>query len=207
MKKVIVFDLDGTLIDSKKLYVETIHDSLIEHYFTFPKSRVSRALGPKLEITLRNIGRFQPDILRELKQNINKEVSHNAFHVKLCLGAKSALNKLNKQRYTIILLTNSAASFAVNVLKTHKIRKYFRKLFYAENFSSKEDALKKISEKYKVKISDIVYVGDRKMDVKVARNVGCRIIVPLDCSWDRKKFHGEKYTISSLKMLEAALSK
>jgi len=202
MEKVIVFDLDGTLVDSKKLYTESIHHSLLEHYFTFPKSHVSRALGPKLEITLRNIGKFQPETLRELKDSINKEVSHSTSHLKLCPGAKEALKKLKKKNYTIALMTNSAREFAVNALRTHKIRKYFTRLFYAENFSSKEDALRAIARKYNARISDVVYVADKKADVKIARNAGCRIIVPLACSWDKRLFKGEKYTIRSLKKLE-----
>jgi phosphoglycolate phosphatase-like HAD superfamily hydrolase len=225
MKRVVVFDLDGTLIDSKKLYTDTIHHSLLEHYFNvrnahisehpknaehffgFPKSRVSRALGPKLEITLRNIGRFQPEILQELKNSINKDVAHEAAYVKLCPYAKGALKKLKKRKYTLILLTNSAGEFSTNVLKAHKIRKYFSKLFYAESFSSKEDAIRAIAKKYKVQVSEIIYIADKKADVKIARNAGCRIIITLACSWDKKLFNREKYTISSLKQLEAALSK
>jgi len=198
---VVVFDLDGTLVDSKQLYIDTIHSYLIEHYFIFPKSHVSKALGPKLEITLRNISRFSQDVLDELKKKINKEVAHKASHLKLCPYAKSELKKLNEKGCIIILLTNSAASFAVNALKTHKVLRYFNKLFYAENFSSKEDAIKAIAKKYKTKVSDITYVADKKSDVKIARNVGCKIVIVLACSWDKSKFRGERYIVKSLKDL------
>ena len=204
MKKVIVFDLDGTLIDSKKIYVDTIHSSLIEHYFTFPKSHVSKALGPKLEITLRNIGRFQPDTLQLLKNRINMEVASNASKVRLCPYVSETLKKL-KKNHILVLLTNSAGGFAKNVLRAHKIRKYFDKLFYAENFSSKEDAIRAIAKKYNTKASEINYVADRKNDVKIAKNVGCKIIIVLTCSWDKRRFRGERYTIHSMKQLANAL--
>jgi len=102
-------------------------------------------------------------------------------------------------------LTNSAGRFVTAFLKKNKLLRYFDKLFYAENFGTKEDALRAIARKYKSRISDVVYVADKKADVKIARNAGCRIIVPLACSWDKKLFHGERYTVKSLKQLEAAL--
>jgi len=155
-------------------------------------------LGTKLEATLKRINHFSPDLLQKLKKNINSDIAKKAKSLKLCPYAKETLEKLHEKN-KIILLTNSAGRFAKQVLKHNKILKYFDKLFYAENFSSKEDAIKSIAKKYKSKVSDITYVADKKTDVKIAKNVSCKIIIVLACSWDKSKLKGKKYTVKSLK--------
>lgn len=201
MRKVVVFDLDGTLIDSRKIYIDTIHNALLEHYLIYPKSHISRALGPKIEASLKNIGKFNDKTVKILKNTINRYIPEKTRKIKLTPYAKQALQKLKSNGYKIVLLTNSAKRFAVPVLKHQKIAKYFNKFYFAENFPKKEDAMKAIARKYKIKTKDIIYVADKMSDVKIARNVGCRIIITLAKSWDKNKLKGKKYSIASLKNL------
>ena len=207
MKKgVLVFDFDGTIADSKKVYIETIHHSLLEHSFIFPKGHVARALGPKLEQTLLNLKKFSPRTLKSLKDQINKDVTKKARKLKLCAHAKDTLKRLKQEGYRIILLTNSARRFIITFLKHNKMMNYFDKLYYAENFRTKEEAIRKIAKNYNTKVKDVTYIADKIKDVKIARNAGCRIIIVLACSWDKGKFHGERYTVNSMNQLEAAPS-
>jgi phosphoglycolate phosphatase-like HAD superfamily hydrolase len=127
--KILVFDFDGTIADSKKLYISMIYSSLLEHSLIYPKSHITRALGPKLEATLKRINHFSPDLLQKLKKNINSDIAKKAKSLKLCPYAKETLEKLHEKN-KIILLTNSAGRFAKQVLKHNKILKYFDKLFY-----------------------------------------------------------------------------
>jgi len=199
--KIIIFDLDGTLIDSKQVYINTIQHSLLEHYFVYPKSHVSKALGPKLMQSLLNLRRFSPKMLRLLTSIINRRISKKADSLRLAPYAKETLKKLSK-KYSLFLMTNSAKRFVHAILGKNHISGYFERLFYAENFSIKEDAIKSLARKYKVKIKDIVYIGDRMNDVRVARKVGCRIIITKAVSWDKERFKNQKYAISSLRELK-----
>jgi len=200
-KKVIVFDMDGTLVDSKKLYIDTIHHSLLEHYFIYPKSHISQALGPKLEITLKKIARFSPKILKKLKDKINSSVAKKAASLRLAPYAIETLKKLKRKGCKIILLTNSSGRFVSTIFRHHKLSGYFNKIFYAENFSTKENAIRAIAREYKIKAKEVIYVADKVSDVKIAKNAGCRIFIVLAKSWDKDKLKKKIYSIASLKQL------
>jgi len=199
MKKFVVFDFDGVIADSKDLYTDTIYNSLIEHSLIYPKGRIARALGPKLDITLKNINHFSKNNIKVLKNGINSNIVRRAKSLKLCPYAKQTLKRLKKQKCTLVILTNSSKKFLFAFLKYNKIMKYFDKFFYAENFSDKPSKIKELAKKYKINVKNIIYVADRTKDVKIARKAGCKIIIVLACSWDKNEFHGEKYTIKSLK--------
>jgi len=199
MKRVIIFDFDGTIADSKRLHIDNIHHSLLEHSFLYTKSHITKALGPKLEITLKNLDKFSPELMRKLKDNINSNLAKKAKSLKLCHYAKETLEKIRKKGWKIILLTNSPRRFIVVFLKHNKIKKYFDKLFCAENFSSKESAIRQIAKAYRAKISDVIYVADKLEDVKMAKNTGCRIIISLACSWDRNKLKKSRFAVKSLR--------
>ena len=111
-KRVIVFDFDGTIADSKELYVKVIHDSLVKASFIFPRSRIVRAMGPKLEGTLKNLRKFDKKTLRALSREINGWVVSEAEKLRVCPQVKSSLARLkNSGRFRIILLTNSVRHF------------------------------------------------------------------------------------------------
>lgn len=205
--KLIVFDFDGTIVDSKKLYVDVIHGSLLKFCYIYPKSHIAKKLGPKVEETLSNIGKFNPKIKAKLKKDINDWVTKKVRHIKLCPYVKQTLKELKKkkkEKIKIAILTNSVRKYTIAFLKKNNIDKFFDKLICAENFATKENAIKKLAKRYKIKIKDIVYIADTKKDIKVAKKVGCKIIIVLACSWYKSQFKNrkQKFIIKDLSKLK-----
>lgn len=209
MKKIIVFDFDGTIADSKKLYVDIIHDSLFKASYIYPRSHIVKALGPKLEDSLLNLRKFPPNVLKKLSKEINDFVIRKARGLKVCKNVKSELKKLKKsKKYKIILLTNSVRKFSIAFLKKNNMLKDFDLILGSEDFKDKEKALKHIAKIFKARPEDIVYIGDRIKDYKIARHVGSQIIIPYACSWDKSLLKLKKYSkvrISNLGEIEGRL--
>lgn len=204
--KLIVFDLDGTIVDSKKLYVDIVHGSLLKFCYVYPKSHIVKSLGPKIEESLNNIGKFAPKIKAKLKKEINDWIAKETKTLKLCPHVKQALKELKKEN-KIVLLTNSARKYTNTFLKQNKINKYFDKLLCAENFRTKESAIRRLARQYKIKKKEIIYVADTKKDIKIAKKAGCRIIIVLACSWYRSQFKNskQKFIIKDLSKLKNAI--
>ena len=194
-KRILVFDFDGTIADSKKLYVDIIHDSLLKASYIYPRSHIIKALGPKLEGTLLNIRRFDRKTLRKLSSEINDFVIKKAESLKVCKNVKKELHKLRiSGKYRIILLTNSAHDFPEAFLKKNNMIKDFDMILGSEDFEDKEGALKGIARRFKAKPEEIVYIGDKIKDYNIARHAGSRIVLPYACSWDKSLIANRKYS-------------
>jgi len=198
VKNILVFDFDGTLADSKKLYIDIIYLFLLRHNYKLSKEKVSRGLGPRLDITLENLGVSRKDV-GTLTKEINYAITKKALSLKLCPYVRGSLNKLSKN-HTIILMTNSAKPFILRILKKHALLKYFSELLCAR-FRKKEQGFYYIFKKYKTIPKNVTYIADKAEDVKIARKVKCQIIIVLAKSWDKNLFKKEKYVIKDMKEL------
>ena len=209
-KKILVFDFDGSIADSKKLYIDIITDSLAKASYIYPRSHIIKALGPKLEDSLLNIRKFDPKTLKKLSREINDFVTQKAESLKVCPHVKSELKKLHKSRkYTIVLLTNSVRAFSIAFLRKNKMLNDFDLILGSEDFMDKPKELRLLAQKFKVRAKDVVYIGDRVMDYRIAKHVGSRIVIPYSCSWDKSRVASKKYSkvrIENLGKIEKLIS-
>lgn len=194
--KLLVFDFDGTLADSRQLYIYAIHKAI--NSFGYGKSRqeVARVLGPKLSENLVMLGVAGKD--REaIRSEVNNFMLGNASRVRPCphLGV---LEKLAEE-YKLVLLTNSARAFVVAWLGKFRLLNYFDRLFCSRSFKTKVSALKRLARLYRVKLGEVVYIGDMKRGVRISKKAGCCYVIVLARAWDKEKFSGrESYVVKSL---------
>jgi len=201
MTKLAVFDFDGTIADTKKLYCYIIRKAINERGYSFSKSHVEKNLGPKLGITLRDLKIAEKDI-NPIRNEVHAYILTKVNSLRVCPYAAQALERLKNKKVKIVLLTNSIRRFVLAFLKKNKLAKYFDVLFCAEDFKEKPEAFRKIFKKFKTKPGEVLYVADKTSDVRIARLARCRIAIVLVCSWDKKKFKSEKYVMKDLRRLK-----
>jgi phosphoglycolate phosphatase len=181
-KKVIIFDLDGTLIDSSPdlaLAINHMLKSIGRDTFTLDEihhwvgngaqTLVKRAMSGSAEISL----------------NIDNKEFENALNIFLKFYAKnlavktvtyphvlSTLSKLKEQGYRLAIVTNKPFDFVEPILKELKLKEYFE--FHLGGDSLKEKKpnpapLLYVCEKLKVTVDECVMVGDSKNDILAAQ--------------------------------------
>jgi len=181
--KLLIFDFDGTIVDSKSLYYKAIGDEL--RVVGFSEKQIDRAIdiGMSLRKTLRNIGLgflaswwMHKKILKRIEKYIPEvKKCHDAEKIKEISGNK-------------ILVTNSLKEFAVPVLRHLGLKKEFDKIYGADDFSDKAQFISQYIKNHKLEKKDVFYIGDRAVDVKLARKVGCvSVIVSGKCAWNPRK--------------------
>ncbi|MEM4271584.1 MAG: HAD hydrolase-like protein [Candidatus Pacearchaeota archaeon] len=183
MIKLVIFDFDGVIADSKMVYYISINKHL--NPMGFSKREVDKAidLGMNLSETLK---RFIPAFFYRwwIKRSIMKDVVKEINDVRKCKD----LSHIKNIRPKKILISNSLEEFVFPVLKHLKAKNYFSEIYCADDFNDKENFIKKYLKTRKIKPNECVYVGDRAADAKLARRLGIHsIIVFGKCAWDSKK--------------------
>lgn len=177
--KVIVFDFDGTLIQSNELKHKAyfklfpnnpVHEGIIQDVLSecFEESRYVI-----LEKILERLG-FKGNIRREvngLAQQYNDVVTTGAKTCPEIIDAEEVVKVLST-RYKLYLSSTTPEESLKEILTFRDWDKYFQGVFGYPRL--KEESLLEIMEKEKVSPQEILVVGDGYSDLLSARKIGCR---------------------------------
>lgn len=202
MKELLLFDMDGTLIDSDLMLVHTweeLYDAFRPGYRPHLKD-ILRFSGPPLKDSL--LQEF-PD--RPYEETKAYWFSHCGKHydrfVTSFQGEREALLSLKKKGYRLGILTNKAHSFAEYSLKLTNLEGIFDLLIGEEDVSHlKPDpegilkAMEYFGEKDKKKV---IYIGDTSFDYLAAKNAGVFFLFASFCLRNAPKGVEEKDTLHS----------
>lgn len=189
--KLVIFDLDGVLADSKEFYINNIKETLAKYGFNFSKNTISSALGDRMKNTLDNLRTIFPKV-NKIAREVHLIAAEKSIELKLCPYVKPTLQKLKRKKIKTVLLTNSTRKYALNFLNKHGIKKYFNLVLGGDQFKAKKETFKLFYKKFKVKPEETLYIGDRVYDVMTAEKVGCNVIIVNNCSWDKEKLRKKK---------------
>lgn len=191
MKKTIIFDLDGTLLDSLEDIAIKMNEVLAEFGFNkFDIDRYRYFVGGGVDILSKNVIKaLDVEFDFVLLSKRFKEVYENRLHVntKPYEGINELLRELKP--YNLAVLSN----------KPHEItNRYVREFFpntFAQVFGQREHIPKKpnpvgiesIIKDFGVTCKDVIFVGDAKIDMQTATNANVKSIGVLWGFRDKKE--------------------
>lgn len=181
--KLLIFDFDGTIADTKTLYYKAIFHEL--KFLGFSESQVDKAIdiGLSLRKTFSNLG-FSYFKSWFLKNRIMKNIKEHINEVKKCKDVDAIKNIPGKK----ILVTNSLKEFAIPVLKHLKLDKEFSEIYGADDFSDKAEFISSYLRERKLDKKNVYYIGDGTADVRLTRKVGCiSVIISGKCAWNSRQ--------------------
>lgn len=206
--KLLIFDFDGTIVDSKALYYRVIYNQLKILGFSYKQVDKAIDLGLSLRKTLRNLGLPFIDSWF-MHKKIMKNIESHINEIKKCRDVDEIKQLNNKNKTEKILISNSLKEFVMPVLKHLKLKQCFQEIYGSEDFTDKEEFIKDYLKQKRIRKQDCYYIGDRTADVKLARTVNIQsIIIAGKCAWDsRAEILEEKpdFIIDDLKDLKKIL--
>jgi len=176
---VILFDLDGTLIDSTDAILESFHHSFDIHNIAHPDDEsIKKLIGYPLDVMYVELGvdkKIAWDLVATYKEYYRKISTQKTY---LLESAKEAVIKAN-QFATLGIVTTKTGLYSRELMEHFALMDYFEVLIGRENVTKpKPDAepILKAMESLDCKNKEIWMIGDTKLDLISAKNAGIKSI-------------------------------
>jgi phosphoglycolate phosphatase len=176
---VILFDLDGTLIDSTEAILESFHNSFDVFNTPHPKDEEIKALiGHPLDVMYRELG-VQEDLVWDYVKTYKEYYRViSTQKTQLLPNAKEAV--LEASRFaTLGIVTTKTGRYSKILMEHFGLMEYFQCLIGREDVEepkpSAEPILKAL-ESFEIQEKEIWMIGDTKLDLLSAKNAGVNSI-------------------------------
>lgn len=179
--KLIIYDLDGTLVDTREDIALSANYMLTQMQAPqLPHDEIARYVGRGVFHLIKNC--LKTDDQRQIDKGIKiyrkYYGEHMLDHSKLYPGAKQTLQAFDSRKQ--VVLTNKPNPFSRELLEALGVAKYFSEIIAGDsNFPKKPDpaAIFAMQQRFDASSSETLFVGDSAVDIETARNAGVPIVV------------------------------
>jgi phosphoglycolate phosphatase len=175
--RALIFDLDGTLIDSKQDLVLAVNATLRAiGREELPADLVASYVGSGAPVLIGRALGGSPDseeLQRALRYFLSHYEQHQLDNTRAYPGVREALVQLNGTPMAV--LTNKPANISVRILEGLGLAQFFQVIYGGNSFATKKpDPLgaNTVLSDLQAAASEAAMVGDSEVDVQTARNAG-----------------------------------
>lgn len=178
-KPVILFDADGTLLDTTQLIVNSFRHVIDEHTLNektakkYSDAELKKYMGPALEVSMAEL--FPNGNVEQL---VNEYRNYNRKHhdewIQVMPQTVEMLQTLKERGYILGVVSNKIESVVHHGLEICGIKDYFDTIICHEQVEKPKpdpQGLLKACESVCRTHDDLIYVGDSEVDVATARRI------------------------------------
>jgi phosphoglycolate phosphatase len=176
----LVFDLDGTLVDSQRDLTEAVNATRLWMGLTpLPQEVVARYVGNGAPVLVQRAlpDAGEEDWSRGLKYFLDYYREHMLDSTRLYPGVREALDELHRGGVPLAVLTNKPIRFTLQMLEGLGLDLHFFRVYGGNSFPEKKPdptGLNALIAESRSDREHTVMVGDSAVDVQTARNAGAR---------------------------------
>jgi phosphoglycolate phosphatase len=175
--RAVIFDLDGTLIDSQLDLVLSVN-AMLEHMGCEPHvhEKICSFIGNGAPLLVqRALGEdaTEADVEKGLAYFLEYYREHMLDNTDVYPGVREALVQL--QQYPMAVLTNKPVHFSRAIIEGLELSRYFRYVYGANSFETKKpdpQGAQILLRELQAAPHEAMMVGDSDVDIKTARNAG-----------------------------------
>jgi phosphoglycolate phosphatase len=178
----LIFDLDGTLIDSKLDLAHSVNaarahfglpaldlDTIGKYVGNGAPVLMRRAMGPEAG---------EDDVRQALDYFLSYYDDHKLDHTRAYLGIPEALEELHAAGVQMAVLTNKPVRVSTRIIYGLGLSRYFAKIYGGNSFEQKKPdpiGVNTLRADLCAERERTLMVGDSAVDVRTARNAGVKV--------------------------------
>ena len=182
----ILFDLDGTLVDSNELILETLRKTILHYFPGAPLSRMAllEMMGPPLSETFGKLT-DDPALVRRMISSYRKTYTEMEFeYISLYPSVCETLQDFRENGYKTALVTTKFRESALPAVTHFGLERFFDSLIALDDVKKpKPDAEPLLLAMEKLNSRHAVMVGDTPSDILAGKNAG---ILTCGVGWSLK---------------------
>jgi phosphoglycolate phosphatase len=211
--KYILFDLDGTLTDSKEGITKSFQYALADMGIVEDNlDNLERVIGPSLKESFRDFyGLNEKECSKAIKKYRERFEDIGLYENKIYNGIIDLLKNLTDEGVLLAVASSKPTVYVEKICKYFGIDKYFHHIigsFLDGRRSKKEEVVDEAIARFgHAQLSKIIMVGDRKFDIEGARQRGIKSIgVTFGYGgYEELKEAGADYIVDSVEALKKKL--
>ncbi|MFX0028085.1 MAG: HAD family hydrolase [Candidatus Hermodarchaeota archaeon] len=195
--KGLIWDLDGTIFNISDALKKAVDDGIEKYQLTIKRDEVMEEIAHLIEeiqnypipkILLNSYELLQVQFLEGLsffkKLRIaiflfNQFNKYKDAESSIYDGIDNLIKKIHDKKLKLAILTNNKSQYAEEVLEKFNLTKYFDTIIGFNEVSEVKpspEGILKIIEKWKVKPSEAIFIGDMTTDVDAGKSANVKMI-------------------------------
>ena len=167
--KTVIFDFDGTLVDSFKVAIEVAHE-LTKRAVLVQPEEITRLRKMRLLDVARDLKlpKWQwPFLLLRGRRMMAKRLDE----VVVFPGMLEVVRDLHESDYNLLVMSSNSQVNVTRVLNARKLSQYFGYIKGGIGLNGKAKGLREFMAQENLLVADCIYVGDEPRDIEGSRKV------------------------------------
>jgi len=173
--KYILFDFDGTIVDSLGLALQILNEMAEKyHYQKVTMEDMQKIKNMPLTEQFRKIG-FPLHKIPAMTIECAAMYRQGIASLKPVEGIRNLISSLKKDGFCLSILSSNSVENITDFFERNDL-KVFDHIYSANNLFGKDKSIQKFIRKFGIKTEELLYVGDELRDIDACKAVGVKIV-------------------------------